>query len=73
MGEEVVHARVLDDAAGIHDADHVGMFRDNAPRDFHNWAVPVDFINKYRRLNREWGQVSVPVGSYPEYQGFKGL
>jgi murein DD-endopeptidase MepM/ murein hydrolase activator NlpD len=51
----------------------IGMLRDNVSRDFNNWAVPIDFINKYRRLNREWGQVSVPVGSYPEYQGFKGL
>jgi len=43
------------------------------PRDFHNWAVPTDFISKYRRLSREWGQVSVPIGTYPDYQGFKGL
>jgi len=51
----------------------IGMLRDNVPRDFHNWAVPTDFISKYRRLSREWGQVSVPIGTYPEYQGFKGL
>jgi len=50
-----------------------GMLRDNVPRDFHNWAVPTDFISKYRRLSREWGQVSVPIGTYPDYQGFKGL
>jgi len=50
-----------------------GMLRDNVPRDFHNWAVPTDFISKYRRLSREWGQVSVPIGTYPEYQGYKGL
>jgi murein DD-endopeptidase MepM/ murein hydrolase activator NlpD len=51
----------------------IGMLRDNVPRDYYNWAVPTDFISKYRRLSREWGQVSVPIGTYPEYQGFKGL
>lgn len=51
----------------------IGMLRDNVPRTFDNWAVPSDFINKYRRLNREWGQVAAPVGTCPEYQGFKGL
>jgi murein DD-endopeptidase MepM/ murein hydrolase activator NlpD len=50
-----------------------GMMRDSVPRDFHNWAVPMEFINKYRRLNREWGQVTMPIGTYPQYQGFKGL
>ncbi|MGC4015411.1 MAG: M23 family metallopeptidase [Luteolibacter sp.] len=51
----------------------IGMQRESANRDWVNWAVPSDFINKYRRLNREWGQVAVPTGTYTEYQGFKGL
>ena len=50
-----------------------GMQRDDVPRDFTNWAVGTDFIKKYRRLNREWGSVAVPLGTYKEYQGFKGL
>lgn len=52
---------------------NVGMLRDNFPRTFDTWAVPKDFINKYRRLNREWGNVPVPIGTCPEYQGCKGL
>lgn len=52
---------------------NTGMLRDNVPRDFNNWAVPSDFINKYRRLNREWGAVAAPVGNLPDYQGFQGL
>ena len=27
----------------------------------------------YRKLNREWRSVSVPIGTYQEYRGFKGL
>lgn len=52
---------------------NVGMLRDSFPRDFTTWAVPKDFITKYRRLNREWGNVAVPIGTCPEYVGFKGL
>ena len=38
-----------------------------------NWADPTQFINKYRRLNREFRAVKVPTGTYEEYVGFKGL
>ena len=40
---------------------------------FENWADPTEFINKYRRLNREWGKQAVPVGTFREYNGFRGL
>lgn len=51
----------------------IGMLRDNVPRTFDNWAVPTQFINRYRRLNREWKSQPIPTGTYPEYEGFKGL
>jgi hypothetical protein len=38
-----------------------------------NWVDPTDFINRHRKLNREWRAVSVPIGTYQEYRGFKGL
>ncbi|WP_411826329.1 M23 family metallopeptidase [Luteolibacter sp. AS25] len=52
---------------------NIGMQRNAAPSDYANWADPTDFINKYRRLNREWRGVTVPTGTYQEYKGFKGL
>jgi murein DD-endopeptidase MepM/ murein hydrolase activator NlpD len=52
---------------------NVGMHRNVAPADLNNWADPTQFINKYRRLNREWRSVAVPTGTYKEYAGFKGL
>jgi hypothetical protein len=51
----------------------IGMARKNVPADLANWADPTQFINKYRRLNREWSKVTVPTGTYQEYAGFKGL
>lgn len=51
----------------------IGMQRNDAPSDYENWADPTQFINKYRRLNREWRPVVVPTGTYKEYVGFKGL
>lgn len=51
----------------------IGMLRDSVPRDMANWADPTVFINKYRRLNKEWGKQAVPIGTLPEYKGFKGL
>ena len=50
-----------------------GMQRRSVPSDYANWADPTKFINKYRRLSREWRKVSVPTGTYQEYRGFKGL
>ncbi|MFT4176977.1 MAG: M23 family metallopeptidase [Luteolibacter sp.] len=52
---------------------HVGMQRDDVGSDLSNWADPTAFINKHRKLNREWRPVQVPVGTYREYAGFKGL
>lgn len=51
----------------------IGMQRESVPRDMANWADPTQFINRYRRLNKEWGKQSVPVGTFPDYRGFKGL
>jgi murein DD-endopeptidase MepM/ murein hydrolase activator NlpD len=51
----------------------IGMQRESVARDMANWADPTEFIKKYRRLNRDWGKVSMPLGTYTEYQGFKGL
>ena len=52
---------------------HIGMERGNFAADTKNFADPTQFITQYRRLNHEWGQVAVPVGTYHEYKGFKGL
>ncbi|MEP4078208.1 murein hydrolase activator EnvC family protein [Haloferula sp.] len=50
-----------------------GMLRNNVSRDYSNWADPTAFINKYRRLNKEWSRQAVPIGTFPVYKGFKGL
>lgn len=52
---------------------HIGMLRESVGRNTSNWADPTAFINRYRRLNREWSKQAVPVGTCPDYQGFKGL
>lgn len=52
---------------------NIGMQRSSAPSDTVNWADPTLFINKYRKLNREWRPVAVPTGTYQEYAGFKGI
>ena len=51
----------------------IGMARSDVPADMVHWADPTQFINQYRRLNREWRPVAVPTGTYQEYKGFKGL
>jgi murein DD-endopeptidase MepM/ murein hydrolase activator NlpD len=51
----------------------IGMSRSGVPSDLVNWADPTLFINKHRRLNREWRPVTVPTGTYQPYAGFKGL
>ena len=51
----------------------IGMGRNSVAADYTNWADPTQFINKYRRLNREFRAVQVPRGTYDEYAGFKGL
>lgn len=52
---------------------HIGMNRRKVPADMVHWADPTQFINKYRRLNREWRPVPMPTGTYDVYAGFKGL
>ena len=51
----------------------IGMHRESVDRNMTNWADPTEFIKKYRRLNRDWGKAAMPLGTYTEYQGFKGL
>jgi murein DD-endopeptidase MepM/ murein hydrolase activator NlpD len=51
----------------------IGMQRSGVPADLVNWADPTQFINKYRKLNREWRPVVVPTGTYQDYGGFSGL
>jgi murein DD-endopeptidase MepM/ murein hydrolase activator NlpD len=51
----------------------IGMSRSGIPSDLVNWADPTTFINRFRRLNREWRPASVPTGTYQPYAGFKGL
>ncbi len=50
-----------------------GMQRSSVASTLTNWADPTKFINRYRRLNREWRKQPAPVGTYKEYAGFKGL
>ena len=52
---------------------NIGMDRNVAPADLINWADPTQFINKYRKLNREWRPVAIPLGTYKIYGGFKGI
>ena len=51
----------------------IGMFRNDVPCDMIHWADPTQFINQYRKLNREWRPVAVPTGTYKDYNGVKGL
>jgi murein DD-endopeptidase MepM/ murein hydrolase activator NlpD len=51
----------------------IGMGREDVPADLANWADPTQFINQYRKLNREWRPAAVSTGTYKEYKGFKGL
>lgn len=51
----------------------IGMARNDVPADLINWADPTQFINQYRKLNREWRPVAVPTGTYNDYKGVKGL
>jgi murein DD-endopeptidase MepM/ murein hydrolase activator NlpD len=51
----------------------IGLGRNRVPADMVNWADPTAFITKYRKLNREWRSVAVPIGTYQPYAGFKGI
>lgn len=52
---------------------NIGLQRNAAPNDLNNWADPTQFINRYRKLNREWRPAAVPTGTYQPFAGFKGL
>lgn len=51
----------------------IGMHRNSVERTKENWADPTEFIKRYRRLNREWGKQSVPLGTFKEFGGHRGL
>lgn len=51
----------------------IGMHRSKAGNNYTNWADPTQFIKTYRRLNKEWGKKPVPIGTFTEYKGLKGL
>jgi murein DD-endopeptidase MepM/ murein hydrolase activator NlpD len=51
----------------------IGMDRRSVPADRIHWADPTEFINQYRKLNREWRPTTVPTGTYQDYAGCKGL
>ena len=51
----------------------IGLQRNSVPNDLVHWADPSQFINRYRKLNREWKPASVPTGTYQPFAGFKGL
>jgi len=52
---------------------HIGLHRNVAPDTLEHWADPTQFINRYRKLNREWRPASIPTGTYQPYGGYKGL
>ncbi len=51
----------------------IGMQRESVARTMDNWADPRTFINRYRKLNREFRKQSTPIGTYTDYRGCKGL
>lgn len=51
----------------------IGLARNNVASDMTNWADPTAFINKYRKLTHEWRADKMPIGTYLDYKGFKGL
>jgi murein DD-endopeptidase MepM/ murein hydrolase activator NlpD len=81
VGQEVKRGRQIGTIGNNHGmyAAHfrhnlnIGMQRESVDRSLTNWADPTTFIQKYRRLNREFSKVAVPIGTYQEYQGFRGL
>jgi murein DD-endopeptidase MepM/ murein hydrolase activator NlpD len=51
----------------------IGMQRESVARTMDNWADPRTFINRYRKLNREFRKQSTPIGTFTDYHGCKGL
>ncbi len=52
---------------------NIGLHRNMAPDTLTHWADPTQFINQYRKLNREWRPAVVPTGTYQPYGGYSGL
>jgi murein DD-endopeptidase MepM/ murein hydrolase activator NlpD len=52
---------------------NIGLHRNIAPNDLNHWADPTQFINRYRKLNREWRPAAIPTGTYQPFGGFNGL
>jgi murein DD-endopeptidase MepM/ murein hydrolase activator NlpD len=52
---------------------HLGLHRGGIPSTLEHWADPTQFIEKHRKLNREWRPVAMPIGTYLPYKGFSGL
>jgi murein DD-endopeptidase MepM/ murein hydrolase activator NlpD len=51
----------------------IGMHRESVACTLDHWAVPTDFINKNRRLNKEFTKQAMPIGTFKPYGEFKGL
>jgi murein DD-endopeptidase MepM/ murein hydrolase activator NlpD len=52
---------------------YLGMHRGGVPSTLEHWADPTQFIQKHRKLNREWRPVAMPTGTYLSYKGHSGL
>lgn len=51
----------------------LGLSRGGIPNTMEHWADPTQFIEKHRKLNREWRPVAMPIGTYLPYKGHSGL
>ncbi len=51
----------------------IGMHRESVPRNTTNWADPTGFIRKHRTLKSGFKKVKLPMGTFKEYKGSKGL
>lgn len=51
----------------------IGLARNDVPSTMEHWVDPTAFIQKYRKLNREWRATTVPTGTYLPYKGVSGL
>ncbi len=51
----------------------IGMQRTSVAKTTQNWADPTKFINKHRKLRKEFRLHTVPTGTYKVYRGKEGL
>lgn len=51
----------------------LGLSRGGIPNTLEHWADPTQFIEKHRKLKREWRPVAMPTGTYLPYKGHSGL